>query len=203
MCLHRHARHTTPRERRDRVGHAGFFRSDDVGTGLRVNVTALHPHGPPVAVQLMHDRHDGLWLRRRHDEGAREGEAGGGHPRHEPVAMAIEHAVGRIHGDRFAWHELQQPFGRRGTLTHVHVQLGGRQAARCDIAFAAACHGPAPLFQLDDRIVEDRRIVAAVRLGRVGGAAIERDQSLHRALHRASSDAFVPSQVSAASRSRL
>ena len=113
----------------------------------------------------MDQRHDGLRLSGRHDEGAWERQPGSGHVTHQAVAMAVQHAFRRIDRQRFARDEVSQALRCRRPLAHVHVQLRRGQPARRDFSLAGARHVPAPLLQTGDGVVEDGRVVAAMHLG--------------------------------------
>ena len=138
MRLQRDARHAAARERGDRVLHARFPGRNHVGARFGVHITALHPYGPSVAVELVDERHRGLRLVGRHDERARKRQPGRRHPRHQAMAVAIEDALGRVDRQRLPGNEREQTLRRGGSLAHVHIQVGRRQPARGDVAFRAA-----------------------------------------------------------------
>ena len=197
MRLQRHVGNAAPRECRDGVGHAGFLRRYHIGAGLSVYITTLDPDGPPVAIELMHEREERLRVCCRHDEGARERQSRGRHARHQTMTVTVEHTLRRIDRERLGRHEIQQPLRGRGTLTHVDVQLRGRKATCGYVGFVGTRHRPSGLLEHRDGVVKNRRVIASVRRRRIRGIAVQRDEPLHRGAFAAAS------HDSAATRSRL
>jgi hypothetical protein len=116
------------------------------------------------------------------DRRAREGDGAVAHQADEAVAVAVED-TGRPIDDRLAGLlQCHEALGGGGALAHVDDEIYVGQlgdGSVDDIVLAGAGGGPAAGFEVGDRRVHDRRVVAPMLIRRIRGRPVECDQALH------------------------